>query len=132
MATEIHPTAVITPGAELGENVSVGPHTVVGANVKLGDGTRVGPQVVIDGVTTIGRDNVIVGQASLGGTPQDLSYRGEATMLEIGDGNIVREFVSSSGIFWKAALREAGFRPLCESCARAGGCGRPTKSYCYY
>jgi len=94
MATEIHPTAVITAGAELGENVSVGPHTVVGANVKLGDGTRIGPQVVIDGVTTIGRDNVIVGQASLGGTPQDLSYRGEATMLEIGDGNIVREFVT--------------------------------------
>lgn len=94
MATHIHPTAVIAEGAELGRDVVVGPYSVVGASVKIGDRTRIGPHVVIDGVTTIGRDNVIVGQANLGGPPQDLSYAGEPTWLEIGDSNTVREFVT--------------------------------------
>jgi UDP-N-acetylglucosamine acyltransferase len=94
MATNIHPTAVIAEGAELGLDVEIGPYSVVGSAVKLGDRTRLGPHVVIDGVTTIGSDNIFVGQANLGGTPQDLSYRGEPTWLEMGDGNTVREFVT--------------------------------------
>ncbi len=94
METKIHPTAVIAPGAELGVGVEIGPHSVVGGTVKIGDRTRVGPQVVIDGVTTIGADNNVVGQASLGTPPQDLSYRGEGTQLEIGDRNEIREFVT--------------------------------------
>lgn len=94
MATDVHPTAVIAPGAELGVDVRIGPYAVVGSGVRIGDRTRIGPQVVIDGVTTIGEDNEIVGQASLGGPPQDKSYRGEATRLEIGDRNMIREFVT--------------------------------------
>lgn len=94
MATLIHPTAVIAAGAELGLDVEIGPHTVVGAHVKIGDRTRIGPQVVLDGRTRLGADNLVVGQASLGGAPQDLSYRGEATELEIGDRNTIREFVT--------------------------------------
>jgi len=94
MATRIHATAVIADGAELGVDVAVGPYTVIGPCVQIGDGSRVGPQVVIDGVTTIGRDNHVLGQASIGGTPQDLSYEGEATMVEIGDRNTIREFVT--------------------------------------
>ena len=94
MATEIHSTAVVSPGAELGVDVSVGPYTVIGPRVRIGDGTRIGPQVVIDGVTTFGRDNVIFGQANIGADPQDLSYEGEETHLEIGDRNTVREFVT--------------------------------------
>ena len=94
MATKIHPTAVVAPGAELGADVEIGPHTVVGANVKIGDRTRVGPQVVLDGRTRIGEDNWIVAQASLGGPPQDLSYKGEPTELVIGDRNTIREFVT--------------------------------------
>ena len=94
MSTKIHPTAAIAAGAELGVDVQVGPYTVVGPDVRIGDRTRIGPQVVIDGVTTIGDENVIVGQASLGGPPQDLSYRDEATRLVIGDRNTVREFVT--------------------------------------
>lgn len=94
MATQIHPTAVIAPGAELGTDVRVGPYTVVGPEVQIGDGTHIGPQVVIDGVTNIGQENVLCGQASLGGAPQDLSYDGEATFLEIGDRNTIREFVT--------------------------------------
>ena len=94
MATKIHPTAVIHEGAELGADVEVGPYSVVGKSVKVGDRTRIGSQVVLDGVTEVGEENLIVGQASLGGPPQDLSYRGEATRLVIGDRNTIREFVT--------------------------------------
>lgn len=94
MSNRIHPTAVVAQGAQLGVDVEVGPHTFIGPKVVIGDRTRVGPQVVIDGVTILGADNVIVGQASLGNPPQDLSYRGEATRLEIGDRNTIREFVT--------------------------------------
>lgn len=94
MATKIHPTAVIAPGAELGEDVTVGPYTVIGSRVRIGDGSRIGPQVVIDGVTTIGAENRILGQANVGGAPQDLSYEDEPTFLEIGDRNTIREFVT--------------------------------------
>ena len=94
MAPKIHPTAVIQPGAEIGTDVEIGPYSIVGPKVRIGDGTRVGAQVVLDGSLTIGEENVIVGQASLGGTPQDLSYEGEDTRLEIGDRNTIREFVT--------------------------------------
>jgi UDP-N-acetylglucosamine acyltransferase len=94
MTTQIHHTAVISPGAEIGVDVQIGPHVMVGPRVQIGDRTHVGPQVVIDGVTTIGEDNRIVGQASLGNPPQDLSYKGEDTRLEIGARNTIREFVT--------------------------------------
>ena len=94
MATGIHETAVIAPGAVLGKDVRVGPYTVIGPDVRVGDRTRIGPQVVIDGVTTIGTDNVIVGQANIGGPPQDLSYEDEPTHLVVGDRNTIREFVT--------------------------------------
>jgi len=94
MSTKIHTTAVIAPGAEIGVDVEIGPYCVVGPNVRIGDRTRIGTQVVIDGVTRIGEDNLIVGQAGLGGPPQDLSYKGEPTQLEIGDRNTIREFVT--------------------------------------
>ena len=94
MAANIHPTAVVAPGAELGVDVEIGPHSVVGAKVVIGDRTRIGPQVVIEGRTKIGEDNDITGQASLGGPPQDLSYKGEPTELVIGDRNRIREFVT--------------------------------------
>ena len=94
MATKIHETAVIAPGAELGIDVEIGPYTSVGPRVRIGDRTKVGAQVVIDGVTRIGEDNLIVGQAALGGPPQDLSYQSEPTMLTMGDRNTIREFVT--------------------------------------
>ncbi len=94
MATEIHPTAVVHPEAELGVDVRVGPHTVIGPSVRIGDRNWIGPQVVIDGVTTIGSENRIIGQANIGGAPQDLSYEDEPTHLEVGDRNTIREFVT--------------------------------------
>ncbi len=94
MASQIHPTAVVDPTAELGEDVIIGPYVVINAHVRVGDRTKIGPQVVAGAFTTIGADNSIHGQASLGGDPQDFSYRGEETRLEIGDRNTVREFVT--------------------------------------
>jgi len=94
MPTKIHPTAVIDQGAEIGQDVEIGPYTVVGSHVRIGDETVIGPQVVIEGATTIGARNRIVGQASLGGPPQDFPYNGEPTMLEVGDDTLIREFVT--------------------------------------
>ena len=88
----VHATAIVAPGAELGESVSVGPYSLIGAHVKLGEGTQIGPHCVIDGHTTIGRDNRIFQFCSLGGVPQDKKYAGEPTELHIGNGNTIREF----------------------------------------
>lgn len=91
---EIHPTAVVSPEAELAEDVTIGAFSVIGSNVSIGSGTVVGPHVVIDGWTSIGAGNQIHPFTSLGYPPQDLSYRGEETKLIIGDENIIRENVT--------------------------------------
>jgi UDP-N-acetylglucosamine acyltransferase len=88
---QVHPTAVVHPGARLHESVEVGPYSVIGERVTIGAGSRVGPHVVIDGRTTIGERNRIFPFASVGGAPQDLKYAGEDTELIIGDGNTIRE-----------------------------------------
>lgn len=90
----IHPTAVVDPGAVLGENVQVGPFCVIGPEVEIGDGTRIGPHCTVEGPARIGRDNVFQGHAAIGGPPQDKKYRGERVELSIGDGNLIREFVT--------------------------------------
>ena len=90
----IHPTAIIQEGAELDENVRIGPYAVIGAEVRIGSGTIVGPHTVIEGLTEIGCDNRIFQFASVGAIPQDLKYAGEKTRLIIGDGNSIREFAT--------------------------------------
>lgn len=91
---QVHPTAVVHPGARLHESVEVGPYSVIGPQVTLGEGSRVGPHVVIEGRTTLGARNRIFQFASVGADPQDLKYAGEDTELILGDDNQVREFVS--------------------------------------
>lgn len=90
--TQIHPTAIIDPKAELDSSVSVGPYTVIGPNVKIGAGTTVGPHAVIEGHTTIGQDNRIFQFTCLGAVNQDKKYKGEPCELVIGDRNTIREF----------------------------------------
>jgi UDP-N-acetylglucosamine acyltransferase len=90
--TQIHPTALVDPAAELDAGVSVGPYTVIGPHVKIGAGTAVGPHCVIEGHTTIGRDNRIFQFVSLGAINQDKKYQGEPCELVIGDRNTIREF----------------------------------------
>ena len=90
--SNIHPTALVDPRAELDGSVTVGPYTVIGPHVKIGAGTTVGPHCVIEGHTTIGRDNRIFQFNSLGAIPQDKKYAGEPCELVIGDRNTIREF----------------------------------------
>ncbi|HEX7054010.1 MAG TPA: acyl-ACP--UDP-N-acetylglucosamine O-acyltransferase [Burkholderiales bacterium] len=93
-ATEVHPSAIVEPGARLGRGVRIGPGCVIGPQVELGDGCWLGAHVVIDGRTRIGRNNRIFHFASLGAPPQDKKYAGEDTAVEIGDNNTIREYVT--------------------------------------
>jgi UDP-N-acetylglucosamine acyltransferase len=88
----IHPSAIVHPGAKLAAGVSVGPYSIIGEHVEVGERTAIGPHVVIEGRTRIGKDNRIFAHSVLGGAPQDKKYAGEATGLEIGDRNLIREF----------------------------------------
>lgn len=90
--SRIHPTAVVDPGAQLAEDVEVGPFSVIGPHVIIGAGTQIGAHVVIDGHTRIGERNRLHSSSVLGGPPQDKKYDGEPTRLEIGDDNTIREF----------------------------------------
>ena len=92
----IHPTAVVDASARVGEGVVIGAYSVIGAEVEIGDGTSIGAHCTIDGPTRIGRDNRIHGHAAIGGDPQDKKFGGERTELAIGDGNVIREFVTIS------------------------------------
>jgi UDP-N-acetylglucosamine acyltransferase len=94
LSSNIHPTAIIAPGAVVGDGTTVGAYSIVGPNVKLGRDNVVGPHVVLDGITTIGNGNTIFQFASVGAAPQDLKYRGEPSELTIGDRNIIREYVT--------------------------------------
>jgi UDP-N-acetylglucosamine acyltransferase len=89
---QIHPTAIVSPTAQLADSVSVGAFTLVGPDVVVGEGSSIGPHCVIEGHTRIGRDNKIFQFASIGAAPQDMKYAGEPTELVIGDRNTIREF----------------------------------------
>jgi UDP-N-acetylglucosamine acyltransferase len=90
----IHPTAVVDPGAQLSEGVQVGPYTIIHSDVTIGKNTVIGPHVVIDSHTDIGANCRIFQFSSIGAPPQDLKYRGEKTRVIIGDNNVIREFVT--------------------------------------
>ncbi len=91
----IHPSAVISHEAKLGENVKVGPFVVIEGPVTVGEGNAViHPHAHLVGPMIIGMNNQIHTGAFLGGDPQHLGYKGEATSVEIGEGNIIREFVT--------------------------------------
>jgi len=94
MSTNIHPTAIIESGAELGNKVSIGPYSVIGSDVKIGDGTRVAAHVSIEGNTSIGQNNQIFSFTAIGSEPQSVSYKGEPTETRIGDNNVFRENIT--------------------------------------
>ncbi len=91
---EIHPTALIHPSAQLGRGVIVGPYSIIGPQVSVGDQTEIGSNVVLENRVTIGCRNRIFHGAVLGTAPQDLKYDGADTAVEIGDDNIIREYVT--------------------------------------
>jgi UDP-N-acetylglucosamine acyltransferase len=92
--TVIHPTAMVDTDAQLGQGVTVGPWAIVGPRVRVGDGTEIGPRVLIERDTIVGEDCRISNSAVLGTDPQDLKYKGEETVLEVGDRTVIREFAT--------------------------------------
>jgi UDP-N-acetylglucosamine acyltransferase len=90
----IHPTAIVASGAEIDPSCEIGPYAVIGPKVRMGPGNTVGPHAIVEGNTVLGAGNRIFGHAVVGAPPQDLKYKGEDTRLELGDGNVVREFAS--------------------------------------
>jgi len=90
----IHPTALVDPKAEIGENVDIGPYSVIEKGVSLGEGTKIGPHVVVREGTQIGKRCQIYQFSSIGEAPQAIAYRGEPTLLQVGDHNIIREYVT--------------------------------------
>lgn len=92
----IHPTAIIDSGAKVPASCTVGPYCVIGAGVEVGERCRLASHVVVEGPTKIGVDNSFFSFSAIGMAPQDISYRGEPTRLEIGDHNEIRECVTIS------------------------------------
>jgi len=93
-STQIHPMAIIHPGAELAADVVVGPYAVIDEEVKIGKGCRLHAHVHIASYTTIGKGCEVYSYASVGTPPQDLKFDGRRTETIIGDNNIIREFVT--------------------------------------
>ena len=92
--SRIHPSALVHRGAQLADDVEVGPYSIIGEHVEVGAGSWIGPHVVLDGHVRIGQRNRIFHFASVGGPPQDKKYKDEPTRVEIGDDNTIREYVT--------------------------------------
>ena len=90
----IHPSAVVAPGVQVPESCTIGPFCVVGEGVEMGEHCELASHVVLSGPTRLGSHNRIHPFAVVGVGPQDLSYQGEPTRLEIGDHNEIREYVT--------------------------------------
>jgi len=90
----IHPTAIIDKSAKIPSSCEIGAYSVIGADVQLGENCRLLSHVAIRGPTKIGSDNSIFPFAAIGMAPQDVTYKGEPTRLEIGDHNEIREYVT--------------------------------------
>jgi len=91
---QLHSTAVVHPGAQIGEDCEIGPYCVIGEQVVLGSGCRLHSHIVIDGHTILGRENEIFPFASIGLKTQDLKWKGGVTRTQIGDRNTFREYVT--------------------------------------
>lgn len=90
----IHPTAIVHPAARIAADATIGPYAVIGAEVEIASGCEIGAHVLIHGPTRIGARTRIFGPAAIGGDAQDMKYRGERAVLEIGERNTIREFVT--------------------------------------
>jgi len=90
----IHPTAIVSKRAKIISGVSVGPYSIIGDEVTIDEGTRIGAHCVIEGRTRLGKNCQVFTGAVLGSIPQDFKYKGEVSFLEIGNENIIREYVT--------------------------------------
>jgi UDP-N-acetylglucosamine acyltransferase len=92
--SRIHPSAVVDPAAKVAADVEIGPLAVVEAGAVIGEGSWIGAQATIHGGARLGRRNKVYPHAVVGGEPQDLKFKGEQSSIEIGDENLIREFVT--------------------------------------
>jgi UDP-N-acetylglucosamine acyltransferase len=90
----IHPTAIVDPKTKILPSCHIGPYCVIGPRVQLGEGCHLISHVTMEGPTRIGAGNTFFPFSSIGLAPQDISYKGEPTRLEIGDHNTIREFAT--------------------------------------
>lgn len=112
MAARIHPTAVISPQAEIGDAVEVGPYVVIEGQVRIGAGTVIRPAAYLYGPLSLGEGNLVCTGTVLGERPQHAKYQGEPTSLEIGDHNIFREHVTvhrGTTHTWKTVIGSHNF-----------------------
>lgn len=90
---KIHPTAIVDPGAQIGNEVEIGPYSIIGAEAVIGERSTIQSHVVIEGTARIGNGNFIGHGAIIGAAPQDLSFDSRTkSAVEIGDGNVLREY----------------------------------------
>ena len=94
MASQIHASAIIEKGAELDDGVIVGPYAYIGPHARIGKGTEVMHHATVDGATSMGEKNEVHPYAYVGGKTHDLKYKGGVQGLEIGSGNVFREFTT--------------------------------------
>src|ERR1700684_185832 len=117
----VHPTAIIDRGAKVPASCKVGPYCVIGSDVELGENCRLVSHVVLEGPAKIGVDNAFFPFCAIGAAPQDTSYRGEPTRLEIGDHNQIRESVTiSRGTVKGGGLTRVGSHTLIMAYAHIG------------
>ncbi len=94
MASNIHPTAIIEKGAEIGDNVTIGAYAYVGSKVRMGNGCEIHHHATVDGNTELGENNRVFPYAAIGGQTQDLKYKGGNPGVRIGSNNCFREYMS--------------------------------------
>ena len=117
----VHPTAIIDAQARVPGSCRVGPYCVIGAEVELGEGCRLVSHVAIEGPTKIGADNAFFPFCAVGMDPQDVTYKGEPTRLEIGDHNEIRECATiSRGTTKGGGLTKVGSHVLIMAYAHIG------------
>ena len=118
---KVHPTAVIDARARVPASCVIGPYCVIGAEVELGENCRLLSHVAIEGPTKIGSDNSFFPFCAIGMAPQDVTYRGEPTRLEIGDHNEIRECVTiTRGTLKGGGLTRVGSHTLIMAYAHIG------------
>ena len=107
---EAHPTAVVSPRARVAPDVRVGPYAVIEDEVFIGQGCEIGAHAVVKRFTTMGERNRVYEHACLGGEPQDVKFKGEPSRLEIGDDNLIREYVTIHRASEEGAATRVGSR----------------------
>lgn len=117
---DIHSSASVAAGAQLGAGVRIGPGAVIEDSVSIGDGTEIGPHAVVRAYTRIGRNNRIDAHAVIGGRPQHTAWDGAETWVEIGDDNDIREFVTINRAFVAGATTRIGSGCLLMAYAHVG------------